>query len=149
MTKGLDPVDAQLVAELRRNGRATAVELSRKIRVPRTTIVGRMRRLEEERVLLGYAARVDHAKLGSPVTAFIMVSFTPAPGVDQRQVARTVAAMPGVEEVHIVSGDWDILVKVRAASLEAIGDLVLDRIRKEPGVGRTLTFNSFARIKEP
>ena len=144
----MDELDRRLLVELGKDARATAVELAKKLNVPRTTVVGRLRRLEEERVILGYSARIDHRKLGEPVKAFLMVAFTPAAGQDQRQLARRVAALPGVEEVNIISGEWDILVKVRAASLDAIGDLVLDRVRREPGVARTMTFASFATIKE-
>jgi DNA-binding Lrp family transcriptional regulator len=143
-----DPVDQALIAELQKNGRASVVELAKKLRQPRTTIVGRLHRLEASKIILGYSVRLDHRKLGNPVRAFLMVAFTPDAGTDQRQLARRIAGLPGVEEVTIISGEWDILVQLRGASLEAIGDLVLDRIRREPGVARTMTFAAFATIKE-
>lgn len=148
MTELIDETDRRLLRELRANGRATAVELAKKLDVPRTTVVGRMRRLEKERVILGYTARVDHVKLGEPVTAFIMVGFGPTPGADQRELARKLARLPGVEEVNIISGEWDILIKIRAASIQAIGDLILDKVRRQPGVDRTHTFTVFGTITE-
>jgi DNA-binding Lrp family transcriptional regulator len=56
--------------------------------------------------------------------------------------------MEGVQEVHLISGEYDILVKVRGASMQSIGSLVIDRIRKLKGVGRTLTCSSFAAVKD-
>lgn len=148
MTSLLDETDVKLIAELRKNARASVVQLANRLQVPRTTIVGRLKRLEAAGVVQGYTVRVDHKKLGEPVKAFIMVGFSAAEGRDQRQVARRLSQLPGVEEVNIISGEWDILAKVRAVSLEAVGDLVLDKIRREPGVARTMTFSSFATVKE-
>jgi Lrp/AsnC family transcriptional regulator, leucine-responsive regulatory protein len=148
MTESLDELDHRLVKALRRNARASVVDLAKELGVPRTTIVGRLRRLETQGVILRYTVLLDHKKLGDPVKAFIMIGFSPAEGRDQRQVARRIAQLPGVEEVSIISGEWDILVKIVAPSLEAIGDLVLDKVRREPGVARTVTLSSFATIKE-
>jgi DNA-binding Lrp family transcriptional regulator len=48
----------------------------------------------------------------------------------------------------VISGEWDILAKVRGQSIESIGELVLEKIRTTPGVARTLTMASFAAIRE-
>jgi Lrp/AsnC family transcriptional regulator, leucine-responsive regulatory protein len=77
-----------------------------------------------------------------------MASFTPASGTSQREVAKRIARLHGVEEVFVISGEWDILAKVRGASIESIGELVLEKIRTTPGVARTLTMASFASIRE-
>ena len=51
-------------------------------------------------------------------------------------------------EVHVISGDWDIIAKARGESIQSIGELVLDKIRNVKGVERTLTCTSFVTIKE-
>jgi DNA-binding Lrp family transcriptional regulator len=48
--------------------------------------------------------------------------------------------------VHVISGEHDILLKVRGESMECIGSLVIDKLRLIPGVGKTLTMASFATI---
>src|SRR5690348_14912802 len=100
----LDEMDRRLLNLLQADGRASVVDLAKRLNVPRTTIVGRMKRLEGDGVILGYTTRVDHAKLGQGVTAFIMIGFTPDAGRDQRELARRLAALPGVDEVEIISG---------------------------------------------
>ena len=143
----LDATDLRIIEELRKDGRATAVELAKRLGLPRTTVVRRLHQLEASKTILGYGVRVDERKLGNSVKAFIMIGFQPSAGMDQRQVARRVASLQGVEEVSIISGEWDILVKLWAPTLEDVGNLVLDKIRREPGVARTLTFASFASIR--
>ena len=108
----------------------------------------RIKRLEERKVILGYTATINYAALGQGVVSFVMASFTPASGTSQKEVARRIARLNGVEEVHVISGEWDILAKVRGRSIEAIGDLVLEKIRTTPGVARTLTVTAFANIRE-
>lgn len=148
MTTELDDLDRRILQELRRDGRKGAAELARELAQPRTTIAERMKRLEDRRVVLGYAARINYAELGQGVVAFVMASFTPGSGTSQKEVAKRIARLPGVEEVHVISGEWDILAKVRGSSIEAIGELVLEKLRTTPGVARTLTMAAFASIRE-
>ena len=90
----------------------------------------------------------DYSQLGEPVTAFILISFLPNNDVSQRELAGRIAGLDGVQEVHLISGEHDILIKVRGRSMEGIGSLVIDKLRMIPGVGKTLTVASFASIKE-
>ncbi len=148
MTTDLDDLDRRLLDLLRQDGRKGAAELARDLNQPRTTIAERIKRLEERKVILGYTAKVNYAELGQGVVSFVMASFAPSSGTSQREVAKRIARLAGVEEVYIISGEWDILAKVRGASIESIGELVLDKLRTTPGVARTLTMASFAGIRE-
>jgi DNA-binding Lrp family transcriptional regulator len=56
--------------------------------------------------------------------------------------------MSGVYEVHIISGEYDLLLKVRGKTLDDIGTLVVDKLRQLKGVGRTITFACFETVKE-
>ncbi|MFP4197208.1 MAG: Lrp/AsnC ligand binding domain-containing protein [Methanomassiliicoccales archaeon] len=82
------------------------------------------------------------------MTAFILVSFLPHSQVLQRDLAREISGLEGVHGVHLISGEYDILVKVRGESMESLGSLVIDEIRKMDGVGRTLTCVSFESVKD-
>ena len=53
-----------------------------------------------------------------------------------------------MQEVHIITGDWDLLVKVRAASVDAIGKFVVDKLRLISGLDKTLTCMVFETVKE-
>ncbi len=143
----LDDKDRMIIRELRRDAGAKTTTLARRLAMPRTTLHERIARLEEEGVILRRTILVDHAKLGRGVTVFIFVGFASG-GVDQRTLAQKIAEIPEVSEVFVVSGEWDILIKARSASLEDVGKLIVDRLRAMPGVARTMTATSFETIKE-
>ena len=77
-----------------------------------------------------------------------MVAHNGSAGVSQKSVAKEIAKLPGVYEVQIIAGEWDMLVKVRGRSLESIGDLVVGRMRDITGIARTLTYSVFYTIRE-
>lgn len=127
--------------------------ISRRIGSPITTVYSRIKRLEDSGVIKGYKPVLDAAKLGRPTTAFILASFTyRTPGVeeplDQRQIARKVARFLEVQEVHIITGDWDILIKVKERDVAAIGRFVVDKLRTVRGIEKTLTCMVFDTAKE-
>ena len=86
--------------------------------------------------------------MGLPTEVFIFVSFQSGLDISQRELAKRISKINGIFEVHIISGEYDLLLKVRGESLEEIGKLVVDKIRKLKGVGKTLTFACFETIKE-
>ena len=75
-------------------------------------------------------------------------NFFPTSGISQQDVAESIAKLENVVEVHVVAGQWDIILKARGASLKEIGELVVNQLRKIPGVGQTVTSGSFFVIKE-
>jgi DNA-binding Lrp family transcriptional regulator len=68
--------------------------------------------------------------------------------LSQREIARKISLFPGVSDVYIVPGDWDILIKARGKSVKDIADFVIDNLRKMKGVGRTFTTDVWVTVKE-
>lgn len=95
-----------------------------------------------------FTVLIDPAKEGLPTAAFVLVSFERSGRNTQRSVAEAAGRLPGVQEAHIIAGQWDLMLKVRGASLEAIGTLVVDRLREIPGVAATVTLPCFVTVKE-
>jgi len=144
----LDDKDLAILRQLEKDSRRSTKAIANDLDMPRATVYERIRRMEEKGLIKGFTAILDHSMLGEPVTAFILVSFLPSAVFSQRDVAQKIASLDGVHEVHLISGEYDILVKVRGTSMQAIGSLVIDSIRNIEGVGRTLTCASFASVKE-
>jgi Lrp/AsnC family leucine-responsive transcriptional regulator len=144
----LDDKDLAILRELEKDSRRSTKAIADDLDIPRATVHERIKRMVEKDLIKGFTVILDHSLLGEPVTAFILVSFLPSATVSQRDVAQRIAGLEGVHEVHLISGEYDILVKVRGPSMEAIGSLVIDSIRNIEGVGRTLTCASFASVKE-
>jgi DNA-binding Lrp family transcriptional regulator len=63
-------------------------------------------------------------------------------------VAEEIARFPEVQEVHIITGDWDLLVKLRAENVDVVGKFVVDKLRLISGIEKTLTCMIFETIKE-
>lgn len=143
----MDDADRRLIVELSKDGRATAIELAHRLELPRSTVQERMRRLRAAGVILGYRAVLDHAKLGQPTYAYILASFQAGSGAQHRKVVRDLLRIDGIERVDMISGEWDIILQVRGASLEAIGAMVVDKLRTLPSIARTLTLPSFFGVE--
>jgi Lrp/AsnC family transcriptional regulator, leucine-responsive regulatory protein len=143
-----DQKDLLIIQKLRIDSSKPFSELASELRMPRTTLQERVKRLVQSGTIKRFTIQTDYAKLGKPVTVFILISFLSSSGVSQKEAAAKIAEIQDVCEVHVISGDWDIIAKARGESIQSIGDLVLDKIRNVKGVERTLTCTSFAAIKE-
>jgi len=148
----IDPRDVELLRIVQENCRLTAREISDRTDMPITTVFAKVRRMERLGIIKGYHAILDSKKLDIGTTAFIFGSFAyrgeSRKILSQRQVAKQIAAFPEVQEVHIISGDWDILMKVKAKDVESVGRFVVDRLRLVKGIEKTLTCLVFGSEKE-
>ena len=144
----LDEKDTEILEELTKDSRKTTKAIAKELDIPRATVHDRIARMERKGVIRKYTAIPDYREVGLGVTAFILAQFDHSSGTSQRETAEDISDIPGIFEVHLISGEYDMLLKVRGASMEEIGQLVVDRLRDVKGVARTLTCASFATVKE-
>ena len=71
----LDSIDHKILEELQRNARITFADLGRKAGLSTPAMIERVRRLESQRIILGYHAQVDPAEVGLPVRAFVKITL--------------------------------------------------------------------------
>ena len=143
----VDEKDELILEELKRNARASTVDIARKTKIPRVTVHERIKRLIEKGIIKKFTAVPDYRKLGKETTAFVLISYSPNKLL-QTEVAEKIAKLPNIYEVHLIAGEWDMIAKVRGKNLEEIGKLVLERIRSIEGVAKTFTVGCFETIKE-
>ena len=144
----MDQKDERILGELMRNGRKSVVEIADRLSLPRATVQERLTKMVRTGVIRQFAAVPDYAKIGKQVMAYVFVAFSNEGGLSQRRLAEEIARMPGIYEVSVISGEWDILLKVRASSVEEIGRLLVDRLRALRGIEKTETCVAFQAIKE-
>ncbi|WP_426242360.1 Lrp/AsnC family transcriptional regulator [Nocardioides sp. LHG3406-4] len=128
----LDRLDVELLSRLIDNARVGVAELASALGVSRATIQQRMRRLEEEGILIGFQPIIDLSVVGMSVQALVSLE------IDQREMPAIIAGLrrlPEVLEVRIQAGREDLLVHVAIASLEELQRLTaaivdLDGVRK-------------------
>jgi DNA-binding Lrp family transcriptional regulator len=128
-----DPIDVQLIAALRANGRASTAELARLVGRSRTSVQSRLARLERDGVITGYAVRVAAEHDLGAVRAHVMIKVSPAAA---RAVAAALQAIPQVRVLHSVSGEVDLIAVAATATVGEM-DQVIDRIGVIAGVERT------------
>ena len=152
MSAKLDEKDSAILQLIQENSKLTANQIAKKINCPITTVFAKTKRMEELGIIKEYRAILAPDKLNLSTAAFILasVSYTKADGmpVSQRDVAEEIARFPEVQEVHIITGDWDLLVKLRAENVDAVGKFVVDKLRLIKGLEKTLTCMVFETVKE-
>jgi DNA-binding Lrp family transcriptional regulator len=129
----LDDTDRALLALLRDNARAPTSELARRLKLSRTTVQSRLARLERDRVIAGYTVSVGDEAEAALVRAHVLITLEP------RKAAPIEAALRRIAEVrtlHSVSGPFDLIAIVAAASIGEL-DRLIDRIGALDGVERT------------
>lgn len=133
--KALDPLDRNLIALLQANARENAANLARKLGVARTTVLARLARLEERKVIVGYTVRLAQDAQGAALQAYVGITVQPKSG---RDVTRRLSRMPEVQQLCAVSGEYDYVAWLRAETPERL-DALLDEIGEVEGVVKTTT----------
>ncbi len=149
----LDEQTREILRKLQKDCKIPVADIASKIGSPSSTVYAKVKRMEAGGLIKAYKAVLDAKQLGKGTTAFILASFAyRPPGVkeplSQREIAATVAQFPEVQELHIITGDWDMLIKVKAKDVETVGQFVIDNIRSVKGIDKTLTCMVFDSVKE-
>ncbi|MBN1331069.1 MAG: Lrp/AsnC family transcriptional regulator [Candidatus Heimdallarchaeota archaeon] len=143
----IDEKDRMILVELSKDARIPTKRIATILDIPRVTVHTRIEKMKQDGIIKKFTILADYEKLGLPVTAFVFVEYSYQTDVSQRILAEQIANINNVYEVHLISGEWDILVKIRGGTLEEIGQIVLDKIRTLKGVSKTITCPSFANVK--
>lgn len=135
VTTPMDDTDRKLIAMLRENARAPTAVLARWLGLSRTTVQARLERLERGGVIAGYGVRLSEDIERGLIRAHVLITILPktAPRIETE-----LRAIPEVRTLHSVSGSFDLIAVVEAASIGEL-DRLIDRIGTLEGVERTLS----------
>jgi DNA-binding Lrp family transcriptional regulator len=106
----LDSVDFRVLEMVQRDSKPSTSEMASVLGLPGTTVYSKVHRLEREGVIQGYRALLDGRKLGRSV------------------VARQLSHFSEVQEVHLVRGAWDFLIKLRSRDVESVGRFLAEKL---------------------
>ncbi len=143
----LDNKDVMLIEELRNDSKLSEQKLAGRTGIPMTTVHNRLRKLRGLGVIRKYTVSLDYAKLGRPLVAYVLVKAVP--GADQKELFTQIAGMPNVCETALVAGDFDLLFKVRAASMDELNGMLAGGLRKQKTVGDARTAISYETMENP
>ncbi len=140
MTKvALDETDKRIVAVLSKEGRISNLELADRVGLSPTPCSRRVKRLEDEGVILGYGARISPSALGKSVSVMVQVRLSQQTPRDIDAFMSAVHRMPEITECLLVTGDLDYVLKVQTKDVEALRDFVLKELKAIPCVSETST----------
>jgi DNA-binding Lrp family transcriptional regulator len=127
----LDEIDEKLIEMLRGDARRSARALAREIGMSPGAVSERINRLETSGVIKAYRAEIDPSALGLHIRVFIGVQIQQEPSPDE--IVESLLDIPEVAEVHVVSGQWDLVVVVEVRDGQHLKDVVLAKIWRTPG----------------
>jgi Lrp/AsnC family leucine-responsive transcriptional regulator len=143
----LDEFDQRLLAALARNARASNLELEGEVKLSHSAISRRIARLEAAGVIEGYGARINQAKIGFSVRAFVAV--TRAPSISAEELGQRLSEITGVAVSYVVTGEQDIFLEVFAKDLQDFADLMLTKVQSVTGVATTKTIFVMREWRSP
>jgi len=144
----MDKLDRKILKAFQRDARVKNADLARALGVAPSTMLERVRRLEERGYFNGFKAVINPEKLGLTVQAMVSVSLGQHSTKTIRPFEEAVKAIPHILICYHVTGRFDYLLHVVAKNLKELGILVKERIASMPGVGKTETFLVFSEIKK-
>ncbi|NTF57373.1 Lrp/AsnC family transcriptional regulator [Agrobacterium rhizogenes] len=131
----LSEKDRQLLSFLSENARISTATLARKLGLSRTTVQAKIERLERDGVIAGYGVRLSDDFESGLVKAHVLITLT---AKMLGRVTQELQTIPHVRSVYSVSGSFDLIAIIAAASISEL-DKVIDRIGEMDGVEKTLS----------
>jgi len=122
----LDAVDRKILRQLATDGRASYQAIADEVGLSRPAVMERVKRLEEAGYITGYGGRLDRAKAGFPVTAFVAVRYANSDYLGEEPRMRAMEKRPEVLECHHVAGEDCYILKVAAPDLESLQHVLRD-----------------------
>ncbi|MBV8186693.1 MAG: Lrp/AsnC family transcriptional regulator, partial [Alphaproteobacteria bacterium] len=133
----LDDIDRRIVAVLQAQGRIPIVDLADKVGLSPTPCQRRVKRLEEEGVIVRYAALVAPATVGLTLQALVQVTLDDHSEKTVEAFEAAIRGRPEVIACYAVTGDMDFLLHVLAPDLQSFSDFALKELLRMPGVRGT------------
>lgn len=144
----MDAIDKKILRTLSRQGRLTNAELAEQVGLSPSPCWTRMKRLEQGGIIKGYAAVLDQAALGLPDTVFIEVMMERHDEAQLQRFEAAVKDIPEILECHLVTGEYDYVIKAAVGGTAGYERLLRDRLYRLPGVRHTRTSFALRSLKQ-
>jgi Lrp/AsnC family leucine-responsive transcriptional regulator len=146
--RDLDRIDRRILRALQDEGRMAITELAERVGLSATPCSERVKRLERDGFILGYQARLNPHALGQSLLVFVEIRLAAKSGRIFEEFKREVLKLPNVLECHLVSGDFDYLIKARIPEMNAYRRLLGDMLLALPGARESRSYVVMEEIKE-
>ena len=144
----LDRIDQQILDILQHDGRIAISELASRVNLSTTPCSERVKRLERDGIIMGYYARLNPQLVDRNLLVFLEIKLSAKSGDVFDQVARDLVEIPEVLECHLISGEFDYLVKARLKEMSAYRCLLGDLLKKVPSSASSHSYIVMEEVKE-
>ncbi len=144
----LDRTDRQILTILQADGRIANVTLAKMVNLTPTPCLERVRRLEREGYITGYTALLDPKKVGAGLLVFVEISLLRNSPDAFSDFRREASKLTGILECHLVSGNFDYLIKARVKDMDEYRKLLGEKILALPGVSDSRSYVVMEEVKE-
>jgi len=140
----IDKTDLEILDILQKDSKRSIAKISQDVGKGISTVHDRIRALQKANIIKGYTIVLSPEQLNRETLAFILVTIRyRVPGrktvLSQREFCQEIAGHPLVQSVHVLSGEYDVLLKVRTKNIEEMNHFIVDFLRELPAVDKTLT----------
>ena len=134
----LDEIDKKIIEVLTDEPDINFAQLAERLEVPKTTVYNKYKKLEEEKIL-SRAIKLNRNFLYGDITVFILIQIT---GADQKEVLNQLMSFKEVEESAIVTGEYDMILRLRLESIPQLNTFILEKLRKVKGIANSTSMIS-------
>jgi Lrp/AsnC family leucine-responsive transcriptional regulator len=145
--KHIDRIDRKILTVLQIDGKISNVELAKKVGLSPSPCLERVKRLEQQGYITGYTATVDPTKLGAAMLVFVEITLSKTSVDIFAEFSAAVQGLDDIQECHLVSGNFDFLLKARVADMSSYRKLLGDTLLRLPGVSESRTYVVMEEVK--
>lgn len=141
-------IDRNILKVLQKEGRTSYADLSRQVGLTSTPCMERVKRLERDKVIEGYHARINPIAMGLGLTMFVQIRLNRTSEDTFRQFKQRVHEVDEIQECFLISGNYDFLLKARCADMVAYREFYGETLLGLPGVEECTTLVVMEEVKE-
>jgi len=143
----LDRIDKNILHELQKNGRLSNIDLSKQVGLSPTPCLERVKRLEVDNFITGYVATLNPEYLDAALLVFVEITLTKTSPDVFDDFSKAVQNLEVIQECHLVSGDFDFLLKTRVKDMSAYRELLGETLLRLPSVSGSRTYVVMEEVK--
>jgi Lrp/AsnC family leucine-responsive transcriptional regulator len=146
MAEQIDEISMQILKILQERARIPNVDVARQVGLAPSAVLERIRKLEGQGFIDGYEVRLNPERFSRSLVAFVLVGIRKL--ANETSVGKQLSGLPGVQEVHYVTGEDSFLVKIRVADSRELGRFIREEIASIKDVTSTRTSVVLSTYKE-
>ncbi len=146
--KVLDRTDRRILECLQADGRISNVQLARKVNLTPTPCIERVKRLERQGYIRGYTALLNPEMVNAALLVFVEIDLSHNSPDAFRRFREEARQLPEIQDCHLVSGNFDYLIKARVSDMKAYRELLGEKILSLPEVIGSRSYVVMEEVKE-